>query len=267
MAKDIFANKKIAVIGGGHMGTALVQGLVNVPGVSRSRIVVSDNSKSARLKQLSVRTTTDNAAAARYADWIFIAVKPSVVENVLDEIKPFARGKLIISLAAGVRVADIRKRLRGASITRIMPNIPVRYNQGVIGLFAPKVSASEKKDLRTVVSRLGLLVDVKKESELDLITLIAGCGPGIVAALVEMVAKRARTLGLREADAIALQTFMGAIHYMIGSGTSASDLMKSVATKGGVTEAIIKSLGEGTFEKNFARAIEAGEKKLKSIKG
>src|SRR3989338_1498872 len=117
MAKDTFARKRITVIGGGHMGPALAQGLVNA-GVPRSRITVSDNSRG-------------NLAAAKSADWIFLAVKPSVVVSVLADITGTLEGKTIISLAAGVSVKAMKKRLHGVncSIARIMPNIPVAYGK------------------------------------------------------------------------------------------------------------------------------------------
>ena len=124
MAKDTFARKRITVIGGGHMGSALAQGLVNA-GVPRSRITVSDNSRG-------------NLAAAKSADWIFLAVKPSVVVSVLADITGTLEGKTIISLAAGVSVKAMKKRLHGVncSIARIMPNIPVAYGEGVIGFYS-----------------------------------------------------------------------------------------------------------------------------------
>lgn len=249
MAKDI-SDRKIAVIGAGHMGSALVKGLTHA-GIRG--VAVSDSS-------------SRNRAVAKRADVIFIAVKPSVIGAVLSDINDVVEGKTIISLAAGIGVEKLRTYLRGRrfSIARIMPNIPVAYGLGVIGIHAN--DANTRNLLKKLLRGLGLLVEVKRERDLDALTLVSGCGPAIVASLVAMLGKRARALGIsRGAEKIALQTFLGAIHHMIRSETNVKQLMGSVATKGGVTEAILTKLRRGGFEKAFARAIKSGQSRLKRI--
>jgi len=247
-------SRNIAIIGGGHMGTALVRGFLNA-GIARRSIKISDDARK-------------NASVAESSDVIFIAVKPRVVREVLVQIRDAAEGKAVISLAAGVRIAEMRKIAgRRVHLGRGMPNIPVAERHGVVGFFGGTLTTPQRASARSILAKLGLLVEVRKERELDALTLISGCGPGIVAALVEMVAKKARSLGLRrEADALALHTFMGAIHHMAKTGTTASELMRSVATKGGITEAILEGLRREGFEQRFARAIDAGREKLESIK-
>lgn len=253
MAKDTSENRRIAVIGMGHMGTALLKGLVN-GGISRSRILVSDSSK-------------HNAQIVRRAGVVFIAVKPAMVHTVLADIKAVADGKVVVSLAAGVTISAMRKILgKGVTAARIMPNIPVAYGEGVIGLYAPTMSSANKRQLKNILAGLGLIVDVKKERNLDALTLIAGCGPGIVSFFVAMVGKRARALGLRDADAIALQTFGGTLAQLKKSRTSATRLIEAVATEGGVTEAILKELERNGLERTFARAIKIGHAKIKKTR-
>lgn len=236
----------------GHMGSALVRGL---RAHTRARLIVSDSSR-------------ENARAAKKADILFIAVKPSVVRTVLTDIKMFTEGKLVVSLAAGVNISAMKKVLGRASLARIMPNIPVAYGEGVVGFYPGTISARDKNALQKILSGLGLVLQVKKERDLDAITLIAGCGPGIVSFLIAMLARRAKKLGIaaENADALAVQTFKGTLAYLEKSGSSAPDLVKSVATKGGVTEAILKEFARGGFEKTFARAIATGYKKIKNIR-
>ena len=245
--------KKIAVIGSGHMGTALLEGFVK-SGIAQSRIAMSDGSKT-------------NARAAASADVIFLAVKPGVVQSVLAEIKDVSSGKLIVSVAAGVTIAAMKKST-SARVVRMMPNIPVAVNEGAIGIFAGGLPALEKKALRALLEKLGIVIEVKKESDLDTLTLIAGCGPGIVAYLVATLALEAKKLGIStfESEMLAFQIFKGTLAYMENTKTPAETMMRSVATKGGVTEAILARLTKEGTRKAFARAIGEGRSRLRKIK-
>lgn len=267
MAKDTFARKKIAIIGGGHIGIALARGLIN-EGVRESRLIVSDPTPN-RLKSMGIKITTDNASAARHSDLIFLAVKPAIVTKVVGEIGHLLESKLVISLAAGVTVTELRKGIRSrCAIARIMPNIAIAYSQGVMGLFAPKISDREKTNLRKMLQGLGLLVEVKKEKDLDALTLVSGCGPAIVSSFIALLAKEAQKRGFvaASAEALALQTFKGTLAYLEKSDMSPKELIASVATKGGVTEAILKQLTREGFEKRFARATQSGYRKIKNIR-
>ena len=108
---------------------------------------------------------------------------------------------------------------------------------------------------------------MKKESGLDALTLVAGCGPGIVAYLVELLAKNASRLGITgfEAEQVAFQTFKGTLGYMQANLISAARMQESVATKGGVTEAILSAFRTNGLGKAFERSMEAGKKKMKHV--
>ena len=242
--------KRIAIIGGGHMGSALARGFARA-GISRSRIFVSDRAR-------------DNARVVRRADAIFIAVKPSVVRDVLAEIGPYVRDKLVVSAAAGVRMSTLKKALRKSTVARIMPNILVAYGEGVVGLYTEDANA--RNYLKKLLSRLGLVVDVRREKDLDALTLVAGCGPAIVASFVDMLAERARALDIKGSEALARQIFKGTLTHLERSGLSARELVSAVTTKGGVTEAILKYLRRDGFEKSFAGALRSGHERIKRIR-
>ena len=249
MAKGTSGN--IAIIGKGHMGTALLQGLIK-SGISRSRIFVSD-------------TVQNNARAVRNARVIFIAVKPGVVGGVLRALAPHLGRKLVVSLAAGIAMRSMKRQLKNSEVARIMPNIPVAYGEGVVGIYARGVSAKHGHKLRALLKGLGLLIEVKNEHELDALTLLSGCGPAIVATFLSIYERRARALGISD-TALALQVFKGTLAHLDSSGMSAAELSKSVATKGGVTEAILKQLKKEGFEQSFERAVERGKKKLRTMR-
>ena len=247
------SGKKITIVGAGHMGTALAKGLVR-GGVPKSSVVLIDKG--------------DVVSPVGAASIVFLAVKPSVVPEALRGIRHLLKGKLVVSLAAGVGVATLKKYAgTGVRIARIMPNIPVAVNEGVVGLFAPGFSTRERAELITLLSRLGLCIEVKKENALDALTLISGCGPGVVAYLVDALAKNASRFGLKgfQAEQVAFQTFKGTLSYMQANLISAVRMQESVATKGGVTEAILSSFRTRGLQKDFERAMEAGKKKLRHV--
>ena len=252
MAKAQSENN-IAIIGAGHMGTALMDGLVK-SGIKKNSIRLGKRGAS-------------NMRAVNGARIIFVAVKPSVVDELLSEFKDELKGKVVVSLAAGVTSGYLKKHAKGAHVARIMPNLPVAEGEGVIGFMRGNLSDAEVKVISKLLSGLGVVIKVRTDLELDAITLIAGCGPGVVASFVEALSKNAARYGLTgfRAEQIAFQTFKGTLAYMESRLIPAARLKKAVATKGGVTEAILKDLEKG-FEKNLARALDVGGKRIKKIR-
>lgn len=250
MAKAI--SVKVAIIGAGHMGTALHEGLLR-SGIKKSQLVLSRRGK--------------NKQAAHFADVIFICVKPGAVNDVLEEIQSEIKGKAVVSVAAGITLAHLKKHAKGARVARVMPNIAIASGEGVIGLLYGTLSVKEKTQLKKLMSGLGLLVETKNDAELDVLTLISGCGPGVVAYFIDAVAENARRLGITgvAGEQVAFQVFKGTIAHMENTRTSAKNLAGSVATKGGVTEMILKTLTKKGFKKGFSDALTEGHRRIKKI--
>lgn len=269
MAK--FANKKFAIIGGGHICLALAEGLLNSGKISGSQLIVSTPSltKITHLKKLGVKISTDNKLAALEADWIFLAVKPLIVERVLSGIKDIVENKLIISLAAGVSIDRLLSKTGNTrfQIVRIMPNIAISHNQGVIGLFSKQISSEDKTQLRTLLSSLGSVIDLNREIDLDTLTLVSACGPALVAYFITLLTGYGNKLGLSSVvnQELVLQTFRGTALYLEKSNLTAHELIEYVATKGGVTESILSELEGRNFQGIFANAMDIGYGKIKEL--
>lgn len=251
---DRLENKKLAIIGVGHMGTALAEGLVN-SGFKKDNIILSNRSK-------------DNKKVVLQADYIIIAVKPLIVCQVIEEIKDYIKDKLLISAAAAVSISSIEKYTenRKQKIIRLMPNISVMYNQGIIGFYANKyVSEKEKEEIKNMLSPLGMVVEVKNEKEIDILTVISGCGPAMVTLFINLLSKTAKSLGLssKVSERIAMQTFKGTVYYLQKTGFKADDIQKAVTTKGGITEEIIQSLEKRDFSLTFEDSVRKGYLKIK----
>lgn len=250
-------NKKIAIIGRGHMGKAIVSGLLN-SGCKKENIFVSN-------------TSVQNRTAIEKADWIIITVKPMIAKLIFADVSNLLRNKLLISAAAALSFTSIETSLKNnkQKIIRIMPNIPVSHNQGVIGLYANKrVSKREKAEVINCLSQLGTVIACRKEEELDAITIISGCGPAVVSYFINALINSATTLGLAKdiAETVALQTFLGTLNYLVVTKQTPIDLQKSVATKGGLTEEIILQFDEKKIADQLAESLSDGYAKIKRIK-
>src|SRR3989338_5363465 len=116
---------KISIIGAGHMGLALAKGFLKVKAFSKEQIILANTSKPD--EDLGIKWVTDNNIAANFADYIFIAVKPGKVEEVLENLVFQSRQKLLISLAAGISIKKLQKLVKGQNlkVIRIMPNLAI----------------------------------------------------------------------------------------------------------------------------------------------
>lgn len=249
-------NKKIAIIGFGHIGKALMKGLIS-GGLKQENILVSNNS-------------SENKKVVEKSDWIIFAVKPLVMESVISELKDFIADKLIFSLAAGVRISSLEKYAgnKKQKIIRLMPNIPIAIGEGVIGFYANKnVSLDEKNAAMKLISTLGKVVDCKTEDDFDAINIISACGPAVVAYLITMLSKSGEKFGLSKnvAEKIALQTFAGTLSYLKQTQQTPLELQKSVATKSGATEQVIQNLDKEKILQKFVKSLDKGYAKIKKL--
>jgi pyrroline-5-carboxylate reductase len=256
MEKDILENKKIAVIGAGHIGQAIIKGLINSRKIKRSNIFISNK--------------LNNVAIVKKADYIFIAVKPFSVKEVLKEIAPFTDNKIILSVAAGVSLKMLLSYTnKNQKIIRLMPNIPVSENKGVIGFFSNKnIFNSEKNRVLKIVSLLGKVFIVKKEEDLDILILITGCGPAISAYFINLISSYTENQGFSQKESIniALKIFEGTTNYLDSNNLTPLKLIESVATKGGVTEVILNYLNINKVDKQFEIAMKSGYHKIQQLK-
>jgi|SRR3989344_2676188 len=270
MEKVTFENRRIAIIGGGHMGLALAKGLALGGKVEPSQIWVADPMlpKIAHLKEYGIKVTTSNSLAVSNADIVFIVVKHLIVKEVVGEVKDLIRNKLLVSAAAALSIKSLKAMThKDQKIVRIMPNLPVAYNEGVIGVFATnQVSGKEKIKLVKMLSSLGTVVNLKNEKELNTVTLISACGPAIVSSFFELMVSYAeeKKIPKETASKIVMRTFIGTLYYLNESEFLPSELIKFVATKGGITETILKKLDKD-FKKNFVRAMEGGRIKIEKL--
>lgn len=257
---------KVSFIGGGNMAAAIIGGLI-ASGAQPADIEVVEINADARgqlAARFGVETHTDLAQAHLHG-LIVLAVKPQSLPEVAASLSSRLSTQLMISIAAGVRVADLSRWLGGhGQIVRAMPNTPALVQAGITGLFAPdSVAQAARSQAETVLRAVGGVVWVDNETELDAVTAVSGSGPAYVFYCIESLEAAAAAQGLSAATArqLALQTFFGAAKLALESGEEPALLRSRVTSKGGTTERGIAALEAAAVKPAFAQAVDAASRR------
>ncbi|MDO9450539.1 MAG: pyrroline-5-carboxylate reductase [Rugosibacter sp.] len=263
---------KITFIGGGNMATALIGGMQK-QGFSAAGIQVVEPFSDAReriTETFGVRSVAEVDAAALHCDVLVLAVKPQQMKAAVAPLAGKLTQQVVVSIAAGLRMADTAAWLGYGKIVRAMPNTPALIGAGITGLFAdPSVDAEERGQVEKILQAVGSCVWVEDEAKMDVVTAISGSGPAYVFYFIEAIESAARTLGLDAASArqLTVQTFLGAAQLAAKSNESITTLRERVTSRGGTTEAALQSfvaqgvsaaIGQGVLAAN-ARGRELGE--------
>jgi len=258
---------KIAFLGGGNMASALIGGLV-ARGYERRSISVLELSPAARERiaaQHGVRASAVPDAATLEAETWVLAVKPQDMKTALVPLAGSLRGKLVISIAAGVRLEAISRWLGGhRKLVRCMPNTPALVGAGITALHAlAEVSADERSAAQAILGAVGETVWVDDERLLEPVTAVSGSGPAYVFWFIEQLAASAEKLGLPRdiAGKLALHTVVGAARLAAASEKSPAELRRQVTSKGGTTEAALRVFDEEKLAERLARALEAASRR------
>jgi pyrroline-5-carboxylate reductase len=258
---------KLAFIGGGNMASALIGGLI-AKGAKPGSIAVAETVPAARRRlaaKFRVRASAAPDARTLAADTLVLAVKPQDMRAALAPLAGKLAGKLVVSVAAGIRLQDLSRWLGGhAKLVRCMPNTPALIGAGIAGLYAPPgVSAAEKRRAERILAAVGKAVWVKDEALLDPVTAVSASGPAYVFWFVEQLAAAGVELGLPApvAQQLALETVLGAAKLAVLSKEPPAVLRERVTSRGGTTAAALAVFeAEGLAEK-FRRAVAAASRR------
>jgi pyrroline-5-carboxylate reductase len=254
-----------AFIGGGNMGGALIRGLI-ARGLPAQKISVGEAHQARRIAladELGVHVSADNREAAQGADVVVIAVKPQDMAGTVQALAEVFRERppLVISIAAGMRVADIRSWCGpGVPVVRAMPNRPALNGAGATGLYAPESVSEANRALATqIMAAVGTTVWVAEESLIDVVTALSGSGPAYFFLLAELMTDAAVKLGLDHVSAqeLAIQTLYGSGRMARDSDGDLVRLRTEVTSKGGTTEAALRSLDAANLRGIVAAALTA----------
>jgi len=256
---------RISFVGGGNMAVALIGGLRR-QGFSTAAIQVVEPVAEARerlTEEFGVRCAASVDAAALACDVLVLAVKP---QQMKEAVAPFAgklAAQLVVSIAAGLRMADIARWLGGyRRLVRTMPNTPALIGAGITALCAdPGVDAEGRAAAEKVLHAVGATLWIDDEAQMDAVTAVSGSGPGYVFYFLEAMETAGIGLGFDAATArrLAVETFVGAARLASQSEESLATLRSRVTSRGGTTEAALLAFDAAGVAAGIARGMQAAQ--------
>jgi pyrroline-5-carboxylate reductase len=261
----------ISFIGAGNMARAIAQGLIK-QGTPAQNIMLA-GPRAAHLEtlaaELGVHTSTDNRAAAEQADILVLSVKPqlmrSVCEHLAGAVKP---ATLVISVAAGIRLNSLKHWLQGHSaLARAMPNTPAQIGLGATGVYAQGLSAAQQAAVEALLAATGLVQWVEEEALLDSVTALSGSGPAYFFLFMEAMIDAAIAQGLspESAQALCIQTALGAASLASQTGVAPSELRRRVTSPKGTTEQALLQFDAGGLKNLVHQAMLACQARANSL--
>jgi pyrroline-5-carboxylate reductase len=257
-------DRKVAFLGGGRMGEALVSGLIRSGGRSADQIMVTSR-REERSRELAesygIDSTLSNADAVSWADVLVLTVKPQDMEVLLSQIQEHVTPQqLVVSFAAGIRTSFVEKHLPdGVHVVRVMSNVAVLVDEAMSVVAAG--SNAEDRHLEVAEELLGYVGRVirLKEVHLDAITATSGSGPAYFFLLAEAMIEACILLGLSRdvATELIIQTMLGSAKMLRDTGKHPVVLREMVTSPGGTTIAAIRHLEEAGVRAAFLNAIDA----------
>jgi pyrroline-5-carboxylate reductase len=266
--------RSIAFIGGGNMARSIIGGLI-AGGWPQDKFWVADPDPAQRQLLLAqhpaLHATEDNAQAAKKAAILLMAVKPQVLQSVAQALSATVQAykPLIVSIAAGIRVADLERWLGGElAVVRCMPNTPALVQAAATGLYANKhVTCEQRTIAEAILGAVGITVWVEDERQLDAVTALSGSGPAYFLLVMEAMERSGIELGLTPeiARRLTLQTAFGTAKLALDSRDDAATLRARVTSKGGTTERAIAELESGELRRLFACALAAAAHRAQEL--
>ena len=261
-------NDRIAVIGTGVIGGAVINSLLKSEYEGKVTAAEIDSEKAKVIEKLGVSVTSDNRKAAKEADIIFVSVKPNVLKTVLNEISKEVEGKLVVSTAAAVTIGFCKRVAPKARFVRIMPNVAILVQESFTAYCCDdNVTDEDKEKVKAVLEMMGKSMEIE-EKYMDAVTAVSGSGPGYISILVEAITYAGLKVGLPRDLALqsAAQAVLGTAKLVLESGQTAAQIRDMVTTPGGTTIEAIYEVEGSQVRQALIRAVEAATKKSETIR-
>ncbi len=255
--------ERLAIIGCGTMGEAIVSGLLRAEAIAPEQITVTTRRKeiaAALHRRHGVKATTDSVAACREAELVLLTLKPQTVARVASQaaIREALAGKPTISVAAGLTLDQLRGWLPTSPLIRAMPNTPCLIREGTTVLSrGPDVDDRTIALATRIFETVGLCVELE-ERHMDAVTGLCGSGPAFVYVMLESMADGGVMMGLPRETAlqVAAQVFQGAARMVLQTGLHPAALKDQVTTAAGCTIAGLLTMEDGRIRSVLARTVQ-----------
>ena len=266
------ANARLAFIGAGVMGEAMIAGLLNQGLVAASQIVASHPRADRRERLVSrfgIETAESNRDAAEGADLVFLTVKPQVLGAVMKQLHGRLNAEQVaVSVIAGASIRALSNGLGHDAIARVMPNTPAQIGQGMmVWTSTADVSDEQRARVQAALGALGQELWVEEEKYVDMATALSGTGPTYVFLMMEALIDAGVHMGFprRIAEQIVLQTVSGSVEFARSSGKHMAELRNMVTSPGGTSAEAIYQMEKGGLRTVYSRAVYAAYQRTQSL--
>ncbi|MBL0309381.1 MAG: pyrroline-5-carboxylate reductase [Bacteroidetes bacterium] len=255
---------KVLIAGAGNMGTTYARSFLASRFIVPEDLFLLDRMVGGEAQVKEVPRTNIFSAAGAYisqADIIILAVKPQDFPGLAAQLKPFIQAdQLILSIMAGIQMAQVMQALGATKVVRSMPNLPAQIGMGMtVFTSSPAMDKKELFIIQNLINTTGKSVYVEDENMLDAATAVSGSGPAYVYYFMQAMINAAAQMGFSpsQAELLVNQTFMGAVHLHNQSQLTCNEWIKRVASKGGTTEAALHVLGNNEVNTKIELALQA----------
>jgi pyrroline-5-carboxylate reductase len=267
-----FSHKRVAVLGAGKIGGILLNALLEKgllsPSLTSATVQHEDRAR-VLSEKLAVPVGTDNLAAVSKADIIFVCVKPQVVQELMEQIRPtVSPDQLVISVAASVSTSQIEKALGGnIPVVRAMPNTPCALGCGMTAVCKGKFASPRHVETACALFDLVGRTVVVDEKHMDAVTGLSASGPAYIYIILESLAEAGVKVGLPRdvATLLAAQTTLGAATVVLRTGDHPALLKDAVTTPAGCTIDGIMELEEGKLRVTLIKAVVKAAQRAKEL--
>lgn len=266
-------NVKMAFIGGGVMGEAILSGVLRSKLTSAADITVCDTDETRRkavAEKYSVRTIKDPVNTIQGADVVIVAVKPQSLDEVMADLAGQLKGQLLLSIVAGARMDALCEGFSHRQVVRAMPNTPAQIGEGMSVWTATKqVGKRQRTWASSILGALGRERFVEDEKCIDMATAVSGSGPAYILLVIEALIDAAVHIGLPRtlAEEMTVQTVLGTALLAQKTGRHPAELRNMVTSPGGTTAEALLQLERGGLRGLLSQAVIAAYEKSKNMPG
>jgi pyrroline-5-carboxylate reductase len=261
-------NKKIAIIGGGNLGSAIAEGLIAASFTQPQNIIVTKRNVTTldSLKEKGVVVTSNNAAAVAQSNYIILAVKPFQIKEILEQLKPSlnAQQHTLVSVITGVWIKDIQE-IVGSDFTiyRAMPNTAIAIQQSMTCICSTNATDESNQFISNLFNQLGKTVFIE-EKLIDAATVLAACGTAYAMRFIRANIQGGIEIGFsaQVASLIAAQTVKGAAELLLQKNTHPEQEIDKVTTPKGCTIAGLNEMEHQGFSSSLIKGIVTSYKKI-----
>lgn len=264
---------KIAILGAGNMGLSFSKSFLKYDLIKPENLYLITRNQE-KFSKISnefphSKISTFEEIETVDADLIIIAVKPQDFQHVAENFRfKLKESQMILSIMAGITIEKIQKQMNHPLVVRAMPNSPTLLGMGITGYTAAQgISFSQLISIERLLNSTGRSVYLENEDLLNGVTALSGSGPAYFYYIVDAMIKAGIEMGIDEnlSKLFVNQTMLGAYHLINNSEKNLEELIKDVASKGGTTEAALKTFNENNFKDILKSGILNAEKRAKEL--